>query len=76
MVTKASLLDTIYLITDFLAGGVENSSTNLTSKCVIKRYMKKDTFTLLETMRHLLTEEQITLVRLKSKLVLMEHRNV
>jgi hypothetical protein len=39
--------------------------------------MKKDTFTLLETMRHLLTiEEQITLVRLKSKLVLMEHRNV
>jgi DNA-directed RNA polymerase subunit L len=77
MVIKASLLDTIYLITDFLAGGVENSSTNLTSQNALLREIYEERYTLLETMRHLLTtEEQITLVRLKSKLVLMEHHNV
>jgi hypothetical protein len=38
--------------------------------------MKKDTFTLLETEAFTDYEEQITLVRLKSKLVLMEHHNV
>jgi hypothetical protein len=37
MVTKASLLDTYDLITDFLAGGIENSSTNLTSQNALLR---------------------------------------
>jgi hypothetical protein len=68
----------LYLITDFLAGGIENSSTNLTSQNALLREIYEERYIyFIGTMRHLLTiEEQITLVRLKSKLVLMEHRNV